>query len=105
MLTEEHSPLEYKAWKRKWRAYFDTSCLESQDIQVQLSFLDAVLDAHLSNSLQDKALDDSEMYATNGVIEKLDCKHFYPLSVRCTKFWNYKQKPGQKYSEALAICA
>ena len=38
-------------------------------------------------------------------MEKLDgiFKRFYPLFVRRAEFWNYKQKQGQKYSEALAI--
>ena len=102
MLTEEHSLFEYKAWKRKWKTYFDASGLEGQDIRIQRSFLDALLNTHLSNLLRDEALEDSQIYAPNRVIEKLDSifKRFYPLFVRHAKFWNLKQKPGQKYSEA-----
>ena len=38
--------------------------------------------------------------------EKLDLifQRFYPLFVRRAEIWNFKQKPGQKYSEVLAMC-
>ena len=32
------------------------------------------------------------------------CVRPYPLFVRHTEFWNCKQKPEQKYSEAFALC-
>ena len=77
-----------------------------QDICEQRSYLDAVLNPHLATLLRSEAIDDAEIFAQDGWIEKLDeiFQRFYPLFVRLAEFWNYKQKPGQKYSEALALC-
>ena len=77
-----------------------------QDIRIQRSFLDAVLNPHLATLVRSEAIDDAEIHGDDECIEKLDIifLRFYPLFVRRAEFWNFKQKPGQKYSEALATC-
>ena len=105
-LTEDNSPSEYNDWKRCWRAYYEAAGMSGQDIHIQRSFLDAVLNPHLATLLRSEAIDAAEIFEENGCIEKLDIifQRFYPLFIRRAEFWNFKQKPGQKYSEALAMC-
>ena len=78
-------------------------------LSVQRTLLESFLNSHLVNLLGEEALDGTEINGQNGqqgCIEILDklFSRFYPAFVQRAEFWAMRQKPGQRFSEALALC-
>ena len=109
VLTEENMPVELKVWKKKWHSYYTATGMDKAAVKVQHSFLDSFLNSHLCNLLAEETIEETLIFPLDGqasCIGVLDTifVRFYPPFVQRAEFWAMCQKPGQHYSEGLALC-
>ena len=102
-LTKEHTPAEFRLWKRAFEAFYAASRLDRAGIEEQRAYLTQCLDKDMAMRISDKVAMGTALYGNNGVIHAVE-KQFlslYPLFSRRQKYFAYKQESGQAATDYM----
>ena len=106
-LTLENSPIEYKHWMKRFRAFYRTSQLEKHNVADQREYLNECLDASLAGIMEVKA-PDTLLVLSNDPAERtclsiLDqiWQDRYPLNVRRHEYFGLKFTGGLQDVQAF----
>ena len=106
-LTLENSPIEYKHWMKRFRAFYRTSQLEKHNVADQREYLNECLDASLAGIMEVKA-PDTLLVLSNDPAERtclsiLDqiWQDRYPLNVRRHEYFGLKFMGGLQDVQAF----
>ena len=103
-LATGESVAGFKAWQKKFAAFFTMSHLQQADIGIQQTALCNCLEQDVERKLRVSMKDDTPIFGNGGVIEMLETEvmRSNPLNLRRHKFFLSKQKKGEKFTDWVA---
>ena len=109
ILSKDHIPREFHAWKQQFKAFFSASNLNKLTVAGQQAFFKKQLDSTLLAVLEPlitsttPVFDDANMPGTDSCLTHLDNEFMlrYPLVARRFEFFSQSQKKGQSFTEYL----
>ncbi len=108
MLSLNQSPEEMRVWADKFKAFYLASQLDRVSLAEQQAYLFVCLDSHMAARIKDEARADTPIMedapgeeSCLSLIEK-EFEVKYPKFIRRLKFFQYRQSPGQLFSDYAA---
>lgn len=103
-LATGESVAGFKAWQKKFAAFFTMSHLQQADIGIQQTALCNCLEQDVERKLRVSMKDDTPIFGNGGVIEMLETEvmRSNPLNLRRHKFFLSRQKKGEKFTDWVA---
>ncbi|PCJ22640.1 MAG: hypothetical protein COA94_08935, partial [Rickettsiales bacterium] len=100
-LTRDFTPVEFRSWSEKFRAYHSSSRMELGKVRDQQAYLRACLDSYLDSRLARKLEDDTPIFGRDSCIAILQTEWEvrYPILERRLEFWRTKQATGQWFTD------
>ena len=104
ILSLDNSPLEFRQWKRKFRAFYDGSFLKNSTLAEQQSYVLNFVDADLNGHLLGHVAIDTEVWTDDGLVAILTdlFNARYPLFSRRMDFFRFQRTKGQAVSSFIA---
>jgi len=93
ILSLDNSPLEFRQWKRKFRAFYDGSFLKNSTLAEQQSYVLNFVDADLNGHLLGHVAIDTEVWTDDGLVAILTdlFNARYPLFSRRMDFFRFQR--------------
>ncbi len=108
MLSLTQSPEEMRVWADKFKAFYLASQLDRVSLAEQQAYLFVCLDSHMAARIKDKARANTPIMedapgeeSCLSLIEK-EFEVKYPKFIWRLKFFQYRQSPGQLFSDYAA---
>ena len=109
ILSKDHIPREFHAWKQQFKAFFSASNLNKLTVAGQQAFFKKHLDSTLMSVLDPlitsttPVFDDENMPGTDSCFKHLNNEFMlrYPLVARRFQFFSQSQKQDQSFTEYL----
>ena len=109
VLSKDHIPREFHAWKQQFKAFFSASNLNKLTVAGQQAFFKKQLDSTLMSVLEPlitsttPVFDDDNMPGTDSCFSHLNNEFMlrYPLVARRFEFFSQSQKKDQSFTEYL----
>ena len=108
-LTCEHTPVEFRHWQKKFKAYYQASAMDKRPVSEQHAYFQNCIDIKLEQRIQDKIDEDTPIFdcpnRTLSYMKALqdDFLVRYPLFTRRLDFFRYTQAQGQSFTDFSAI--
>ena len=104
VLTKDFTPIEYKSWVKKFRAYYSTGKVDKLDMLDQQAVWRICIDPNLEERIGDLISDRTPIFGAGSIMEYLDDEFNakYPLTTRRADYFRLVQKEGQAFSDHMA---
>ena len=92
-LTKDFNPVEFKAWSKRFRAYYATAGMENLNVQIQQSLWRALIDPNLDVKVATMITDRTPIFGNGGCMALLEQEfaEAYPLATRRADYFHRKQ--------------
>jgi len=99
-LTEEHNPVEFRAWKDQWRSFFNASRLDLLDQEDQLQYFKICIDSNLYDNISSTIDRHTPIFGPGGCMEILSAEfnQIYPLATRRMTYFRLTQDKDASFS-------
>ena len=109
-LSFDNSPTELACWMDQFRAYFEASKLNQLDVQQQQAFLRQGIHADVWTAIQQRITIATPVFRNPNDLNEDSCESYiedafqirYPLIMRRYKFFTYKRKGNQTFTNFFA---
>ena len=103
-LSKESSPVEFKLWCQKFRAFYQASNFQVLAVETQQEYVYALIDQYLHQYLKSKVANDTPIFGdTDSVMAYLkdEFEQLYTTFTRRYDFFKLHHFPKQNFSEFL----
>jgi len=104
ILTKDFNPVEFKAWVKRFRSYYNTGKMDNLAIVDQQALWRVWVDPNLEVKISSFVDDRTPIFGPDSCIELLEQEfaESYPLATRRSDYFHGMQKKGQRFSEHAA---
>ena len=99
-LTEDNTPVEFRAWKEQWTSFFNASRLDLLAKEDQLQYFKVCIDTDLYDIISSAIDRNTPIFGHGGCLEILsnEFNEIYPLATRRTNYFRLTQEKDAPFS-------